>query len=182
MSHPKKPKLVQPILSILSSRWNEFWPSILEELKTVFGEAEFISEEIEFKETHYYDEELGTPIKRRILSFSKLISPEELVELKLFTYQLEQKYLRDNKRLFNLDPGILSYERLVLATFKEFTHRIYLRDGVWADLTLIFKNKKWVSLPWTYPDYKGETIQKILYEIRKRYKKKMADKYELVQG
>ena len=173
MSHPKEPRPVQPVLSILSSKWDFFWPRILDDLKEVFGVAEYISEEIDFIETDYYNQELGVPIKRRFISFEELVPPDRLVELKLFTYELERKNVRDGNRIFNLDPGIISLERLVLATFKEFTHRIYLRDKVWADLTLIYSNKGWVSLPWTYPDYKSKRLQDILFNIRQRYKVKL---------
>lgn len=174
MSVPKKPKDVLLVLSILGSKWDQFWPRVQEDLKEALGEIEYISPMILFTETTYYDRELGTPIYRRILSFKDLISPDKLADIKLTTNEIEKKYARqDGSRIFNLDPGILSFERFVLATGKEYTHRIYLREGIWADLTLIFQKGKWQSLPWTYPDYAKEDLQKILLLLRENYKRKL---------
>ncbi|MFW6216734.1 MAG: DUF4416 family protein, partial [Desulfohalobiaceae bacterium] len=79
----------------------------------------------------------------------------------------------DANRLFNLDPGYLTLEQLVLATGKNFTHRIYLDQGVFADLTLVYSKAGWQTLPWTYPDYAGRLLQDILNQLRQRYKQKL---------
>lgn len=140
----------------------------------MLGPVDLVSESIPFVETHYYDQELGVPISRRILSFASLVDPASLVEIKLFTNGLEQEYLEDGHRIFNLDPGLLSLERLVLATGKNYTHRIYLRNGIWADLTLIFQDRGWQTLPWTYPDYAGTRVQQFLTWMRERYKEQLS--------
>jgi hypothetical protein len=177
MSIPKKPKDVLLVLSILSSRWDEFWPALLLELEGIFGDVDYVSSMILFDETSYYDEELGTPIYRRFISFKKLVVPDRLPEIKLSTNRLEKRYQTDDgKRIFNLDPGILSFERFVLATGKEYTHRIYLKDGIWADLTLIFQKGRWQVLPWTYPDYAKKEIQDILLYLRNSYREKLRNK------
>ncbi len=169
-----QPKDVQPVLSILSSRWDDIWPGLGERLEHIFGKIEYISRDIPFVETSYYNEELGEPIYRRVFSFEGLVPPQELIEIKIKTNELEDEFRdREGKRIFNLDPGILSLERFVLATGKEYTHRIYLGKGVWADLTLIFQKGQWRSLPWTYPDYAGDELKGILYLIRESYKQKL---------
>jgi hypothetical protein len=174
MSTPQRPKPAQPILSILSSRWDLFWPGLLETLGKRFGRPDDVSDLFDFTETSYYDEELGTPIRRRIIAFEQLVPPEALPVMKLFTNELEGRSLDSSgNRIFNLDPGLLQLERLVLATGKEFTHRIYLRSGIWAEVTLIFQKGGWRALPWTYPDYAGTLVQAILTRIRDRYKDKL---------
>ncbi len=175
--YPKKTKDTLLVLSILGSKWDLFWPKIKEDLQDVLGEIDYISPKILFEETSYYDRELGTPIYRRILSFKDLVAPDRLADIKLSTNKIEIKYARDNgSRIFNLDPGILTFERFVLATGKEYTHRIYLKHGIWADLTLIFQKGGWQKLPWTYPDYVREDIQDILLFLRENYKKKVKGK------
>jgi hypothetical protein len=161
------------MLSVLSSRWEEFWPGLLPELRCIFGPEDFVSELFDFTETGYYDRELGVPIRRRILGFEPLADPQRLIDFKLATNELEAGRVRNGARLFNLDPGLVFPERLVLATGKNFTHRIYLGRGIWADLTLIYERGAWRTLPWTYPDYAGERVQGILGELRERCKSKL---------
>jgi len=176
MSIPCKPDPALAVLSILSSSWDRFWPGLLDELEVCLGPAGEITEPFDFLETSYYDQELGTPIQRRMLSFRELVDPSRLAEIKLFTNRLEQDHAAANdRRLFNLDPGLLTLERLVLATGKNYTHRIYLRHGIWADLTLIYQHKGWQALPWTFPDYGGQAMQAILSWFRESYKKRLQE-------
>ncbi|MFP4212837.1 MAG: DUF4416 family protein [Desulfohalobiaceae bacterium] len=174
MSKFQQPLPAQPILSILSSSWDEFWPALLQELEPELGLADYISEPFAFTETSYYNQELGVPILRRILAFEPLMPRQGLVRIKLLCHNLELSWARsDANRLFNLDPGYLTLEQLVLATGKNFTHRIYLDQGVYADLTLVYSKGGWQTLPWTYPDYGGRLLQEILNQLRQRYKQKL---------
>ena len=134
-----------------------------------FGKSDYLSDIIPFTETSYYDRELDTPISRRILTFEPLCNLDSLVNIKLATNALENRFKKETKRLFNLDPGLVTLERLVLATGKNFTHRIYLSQGIWADLTLVFTKGDWKDLAWTFPDYSSEKIKKHLRIIRTRY-------------
>jgi hypothetical protein len=174
MSRPSEPASVQPVVSVFGRDWDAFWPGLLREMEAELGPAEEVTDPFPFTETDYYDNELGTPIHRRIIAFKGLIDPVRLVDIKLAFNDLEAEYLRaDGTRRVNIDPGILSLERLVLATGKEFTHRIYLGRGIWADLTLLFQRGGWRTLPWTYPDYAAERVQSILTRIRSVYKAKL---------
>ncbi len=174
MSRPSEPAPVQPLVSVFGRDWDQFWPGLLRDMEAELGPADHVSDLFPFTETDYYDGELGTPIRRRIVAFEALIDPPRLVDIKLAFNELEARYARpDGTRRVNLDPGILSLERLVLATGKEFTHRIYLGRGIWADLTLLYQHGGWRSLPWTYPDYAGERVQSILTRIRSTYKAKL---------
>ena len=122
-----------------------------------------------FQDTEYYFEEMGRPLFRRFIVFSRLIDPGQLAEIKLFSNKVEQLHGRKGKRLVNIDPGYVVAERFVLATGKNYTHRIYLDKGIYADLTLVFNKGHYQTLPWTYPDYARDEIKGFLRIVRKRY-------------
>lgn len=170
MSTPAVPLPARAVLSVLSARWDEFWTGLRPRLEDLFGPVDYESEPIPFIQTGYYDRELGTPITRRILSFERLLDMDALAEAKLATNALEKEWERDGRRLFNLDPGYITQERLVLATGKNFSHRVYLSRGIWADLTLIFHGGDWFDLPWTFPDYATSEIKAHLTRLREMYK------------
>ncbi|HDQ41550.1 MAG TPA: DUF4416 family protein [Desulfonatronum sp.] len=175
MSIPKQPPKAQLLLSVFSSDWEQFWPNLLKKLEARFGPADMVSEPLSFKDTTYYHREFGAPLTRRLLGFQELVDQDQLVGIKLWTHALEQEHSRSGgRRLFNLDPGLLTMERLVLATGKNFAHRIYLGAGIFADLTLVYRNRGWKTLPWTFPDYAGETLQSLLENMRQAYREKLA--------
>jgi hypothetical protein len=122
-------------------------------LSSTYGQADFISAIIPFDYTDYYCTEMGENLVRRFLTMEKLIRPEELPDIKLATNGFEDKLNSNSRRQVNIDPGYISKAHLILATGKSYTHRPYLRDGIYADLTLVYQGKKFCSLPWTYPDY-----------------------------
>lgn len=174
MSTPIVPEPAQLILSVLSSQWNEIWPGLLKDLTDRFGPVDTVSDLFPFTETKYYDTELGIPIFRRLLAFTDLIPMDDLPGIKLWTNTVEQAHTSpDGRRRLNLDPGLLTFERLVLATGKNFTHRIYLGQGIWGDLTLIFQKGTWQDLPWTFPDYAGPVLKEHLTRIRLTYAEKI---------
>lgn len=170
MSTPALPLPAKPFLSVLSARWELFWDALRPRLEKLLGAVDYESALIPFTQTSYYDQELGTPISRRILSFATPLDMDRLAEIKLRTNALENQWLTNGQRLFNLDPGYLTQERLVLATGKNFSHRVYLGQGIWADLTLIFYKGGWFDLPWTFPDYATPEIKHHLSCIRDNYK------------
>jgi hypothetical protein len=113
---------------------------------------------------------MGWPLFRRFVAFRDLIRPESIVEVKLRTNELENAFVRDGKRSVNIDPGYICLERLVLVTGKNYTHRIYLSKGIYADLTLLFQRGCFRPLPWTYQDYGDEGLISQFNEIRANYK------------
>lgn len=169
MSTPRLPLPGKLILSVLGSNWDLFWPDLNRQLRECYGPFDYESEQIPFTETSYYDQELGTPIYRRFIAFEHLLPLERLPEIKTATNALENAAKINEKRIFNLDPGFITHERLVLATGKNFTHRIYLGKKIWADLTLIFTRGDWQNLPWTFPDYASEKTKIHLRRIREIY-------------
>lgn len=173
MSQPVIPDPGLLIISVLCARWDGCWPEVLHELEERFGVADKVSEVFAFEETSYYDAELGTPITRRLIEFEQLRPLGELAAIKLYTNSIEARYSQADKRLFNLDPGFVTSQSLVLATGKKYSHRIYLTDGIWADLTMIWQKKQWVEFPWTFPDYAGKEMKTRLTKVRQSYKNKL---------
>jgi len=173
MSTPKTPDPGLLILSVLSARFDELWDRLLADLETAYGPAAEVSDPFVFDQTDYYDVELGTPILRRLVAFEALRPLDELATIKLATNALEARYAEGERRAVNLDPGFVTAERLVLATGKNFSHRIYLHDGIWADLTLIWQKGGWKDFPWTFPDYAGEDMKRRLTKLRQLYKTKL---------
>ncbi|MEA1995882.1 MAG: DUF4416 family protein [Campylobacterota bacterium] len=168
MSQLKKSKPVKLIMSIIFKE-KEVLECVMRDLNRAFGKIDFVSEILPFDFTDYYCKEMGNPLKRQFISFLKLIPIEMLPKIKFKTNRIELRYTRDDNRQANIDPGYISAERLVLSTGKNFTHRIYLNDGVYADLTLIYQNKSFRPLPWTYPDYASPKIREIFRQIREKY-------------
>lgn len=168
MSKPMPAQSVKLIFSILATEV-ELLNNTVAVLSAAYGQPDFISAQMTFKYTDYYCPEMGENLIRRFMSMEKLIRPEGLPDIKLATNEIEKKSARDNRRRVNIDPGYISQAHLILATGKGYSHRPYLRDGIYADLTLIYQDKKFSSLPWTYPDYAGEKQLLILGKIRSKY-------------
>ena len=108
-------------------------------------------------------------LKKQFLSFEILIMPDQLADIKNSTIKIETEYSRDGNRSVNLDPGYLEESKLVLASTKNYSHRIYLKDGIWAELTLSYAAGKFVTYPWTYPDYQTELAYDFLKKTRDIY-------------
>jgi len=144
------------ILSVLYSSLEAATDAILE-MEKKYGRVEFETDEMDFLHTTYYREEMGANLKRKFFAFEKLIERDKLAEIKLWTNKLEEKYGEKVGdfvfRKVNLDPGIMSLANLTLASTKDYAHRIYLGNGIFAEITLIYEKKSFHSLPWTYPDY-----------------------------
>jgi hypothetical protein len=168
MSNPKAAEPVKLVLSVFSVSAEQLNETI-SELSALYGQADFISEQMPFDYTDYYSPEMGGALIRRFLSMEKLIRPDALPDIKMATNEIEQKSTLCSRRQVNIDPGYLSKAHLILATGKGYSHRPYLRDGIYADLTLIYQGKKFCSLPWTYPDYADEKQLLMLSKIRAKY-------------
>jgi hypothetical protein len=168
MSKPQEPKPAKLIIGIIMKDQSLFEPLALE-LSSKFGSFDMVSSWLPFDYTTYYEREMGKPLFRRLLSFRALIDQPDLAGIKLTTNHLEAQYSRDGRRRVNIDPGYLLYERFVLASGKNFSHRIYIGDRIYADLTLIYQRGAFEKLPWTYPDYADRPIIAFLEQVRNRY-------------
>lgn len=115
--------------------------------------------------TDYYQKEMGMNIEKVYLTYSRLITRQELASIKTFTNNLEQS-LSNNKRTINLDPGYITRDKLILATTKDYYHRIYLAQGIFAEVTLHYRQGRYRFFSWTYPDYKEPGVQELLAQAR----------------
>jgi len=138
----------------------------LANLLETLGETEEITEEMEFSHTDYYKNEMGENLKRRLLLFKSLRKREDLPNIKIKTNEIEKRLSNRGNRTVNIDPGYITLENVILATTKNYTHRIYLGGGIYGDLTLIFKGGTYRPLEWTYPDYASQQIISIFNKWR----------------
>ncbi len=176
MGNPKLHKPVKLIMSIIFKNTFSYEEAKCE-VQNNFGELDFEYKLLFFNYTNYYEKEFGPNLFRRIISFKSLIKPEILPDIKIFTNSIEKKMAKieenKTKRVVNLDPGYVDENKLILATTKNFSHRIYIRDGIFEEVTLYFSSKKFNAFPWTYPDYKSEKYTAIFESIREIYKKQL---------
>ncbi len=158
-------KLVIGVLSTRSNRHGE----LISAIEKDFGVTEKIYGPYPFTFTTYYTEEMGSDIERYFYVMKELVSPDALSDIKLETNRIEQTFMEDGKRKINLDPGILSADRFILATTKGRGHRIPLQKGIYGEITLMYMCKEFQILPWTYTDFATDTYRCLLKEIRKAY-------------
>jgi hypothetical protein len=143
--------------------------SAVNALSRLYGTIDLESLIMPFDWTSYYEAEFGKDLKRIFLCLSELVPQDALKDIKHYTCKLEEELSSGGKRSVNIDPGILTAERLVLATGKNFPHRIYLGGGVYADLTLVYQKGSFCPLPWTYPDYASQEIIEFWNRVRRSY-------------
>jgi hypothetical protein len=168
MSKPQPANSVKLLMSTIFTD-SDLLKRVFEALSKHYGSIDFIGAQIPFHYTDYYTKEMGSPLLRRFISFADLIRPESLPDIKLFTNDVENSFSVHGKRVVNIDPGYISQAHLILATCKGYTHRPYLRNGIYADLTLMYREKSFHSLPWTYPDYSEKPVIEMFNRIRSKY-------------
>ena len=166
----KKHKLIIGVLSVLHDREGE----IIKALTDEFGPADYKSEALPFLYTSYYNREMGDDIERFFISFERLILPDELSDVKIHTNYLEKFFSvqagEGLSRRVNFDPGILNLSHLILASSKDNVHRIPLKEGIYGEVTLGYKNGEFEPMPWTYRDYCSPEYWQILSCIRDIYR------------
>jgi len=137
----------------------------------LYGEIDVESDPVPFDFTDYYEDEMGTGLLRKFVSFATLIDPGRLAEVKVRANGLEREFAAGagGRRRINLDPGYVDASRLVLATTKNVAHRIYVGQGIYAEVTLTFRKNGCACFDWTYPDYRSGRYEGFFREIRRRY-------------
>ena len=168
MSRPQQPAPAKLVVGMFMRRKALFEPASVE-LAASYGDLDIVSAWMPFDYTRYYEREMGAPLFRRMIVFKRLIRQDALAGIKLAANALENRYRRQDKRQINIDPGYLLLERFVLASGKNFTHRIYIGSGIYADLTLIYQRGGFKTLPWTYPDYADTPMTDFLCQVRAKY-------------
>ena len=156
MGTPREPKPVKLFVALLSRR-EELFASVEQAMRALFGATDSTSGSLPWAVTDYYKKEMGSRLLRRFVSFAPLISPESLAGIKLKTQELEKGYQwrEDGKkgRQVNIDPGYLDGGKIVLASTKGASHRIYLSAGIYGEVTLLYQGASFQPLTNTYPDY-----------------------------
>ena len=144
--------------------------SLFPMLEDRFGPVDMISRWLDFAYTDYYYKEMGTLLFRKVFVFKNLIAQDELALIKEKTNEIENRFARAGKRSVNIDPGYLVSSRFILATGKEYSHRIYIGRKIYADLTLMYSKKHgFKTLDWTYPDYASKEMISFLSKVRDKY-------------
>ncbi len=144
-------------------------------LTNEFGDIAMQSDAIPFTFTEYYNKEMGDKILRQYFGFKLLISPDQIANIKRRTNAIEKTFEVNDQRQVNLDPGYMTQAKVALATTKDATHRIYLNDGIYAEVTLFFKGKSFCTWPWTYPDYSSDFTITFFNNLRDLYKQMLKD-------
>jgi hypothetical protein len=179
MGNPKEAEPAKLFMSLMLSEDGIFGQAT-EDLRLSYGEIDFMSERFPFLFTHYYEKEMGSPLFRHFISFKDLISVPLLPDIKRKTNLLEEKYGGSNgNRRINIDPGYLCLQHVLLATTKGYTHRPYLREGIYADLTLIFRERSFHALEWTYPDYRQPIVIELFNRLRESYREDLKRRKEV---
>jgi hypothetical protein len=162
-----------PVLLVIavSSRYLEVLQWARECAVNLFGPTILVSDAFAFTETDYYTPTMGTDLKKQFLLFERPIDGAMLADIKRQTNAWEVEYAALGRhaepRPLNLDPGYITPAKLVLASTKDHAHRIYLRDGIYAEVTLAYRDRRWQPLEWTYPDYRRDDYQRFFSECRR---------------
>jgi Domain of unknown function (DUF4416) len=145
---------VRPLVGLLASH-QELLQEALTELNSLFGPVFSTSAIIPFTYTKYYGKEMGSELWRQFVTFSDLHTPDGLADWKIVSNALEKKLGCNEQggRRVNIDPGYLAPGKLVLASTKDHEQRIYIHKGIYAEVTLRFRDKHFRTWDWSYPDY-----------------------------
>jgi uncharacterized protein DUF4416 len=179
MSNIRPPRRAKLIVGLLSSDADLF-DAARRSLEDHFGPTDHQSAQWPFSHTDFYLAEMGDDIQRTFLSFAELISVERLAELKRLTNEIEKRFCTklgrpDSLRPINIDPGYVGLTKLVLATTKDASHRIYIQAGIYAEVTLRFVSGAWETSPWTYPDFADTIYHEFFSMARNRLKQQLND-------
>lgn len=149
---------------------------VLDALTKDFGNISMKSEVIPFTHTTYYNKEMGDKLLRQWCVFDDLVDPDVLADLKHRTNRIESSFVHENKRRkVNIDPGLITLSNIVLASTKDYSHRIYIGKGIYAEVTLIYKNKRFRPLAWTYPDHQEKIALDFFEKAREALKNKLTN-------
>jgi hypothetical protein len=165
MGIPSKPLGVKIFVAVMyKSSLNP--DNVLKMLDDKFGKRECTYGPIPFSWSEYYSSEMGGDLHKVYISYENLVDRAELPSIKLFTNNIEGELAENNKRKVNIDPGYISRDKVVLATTKDFYHRLYLSDGIYGEVTLHYKRGQYRFFSWTYPDYRQLNIYQFFEKAR----------------
>lgn len=177
MGEPILQQRVTPLVALLAAD-TAFFDAVQKPLEELLGPVELRSPLFPFNPTDYYTPTMGANLKRCFFSFHNFADPAAMPDWKLATNALEEKLAPllapggTPPRPINIDPGYVTGAKLVLATTKDFAHRIYLRDGIFAEITMAFRRGVWLSHQFTFPDFKSGIYDKFLRRVRDNHLRK----------
>ena len=170
MAETAEPQPVKLIVGMLSGR-RELLGEAAERLARDLGPIDLSGEVVDFDFTHYYEAEMGGGLLRQFVAFERLIDPGRLADVKHTTNAIESQFAAAASggpaRPVNLDPGYVTEGKLVLASTKDFAHRVYVGGGIYAEVTLQYVHGKWVAHELTFPDYASGRYDAFLSEARR---------------
>nr|WP_146598662.1 DUF4416 family protein [Novipirellula aureliae] len=174
-------QLVEPVIRICAviSRYEEVRSWGIQTLSEAWGNVFLTTEPMPFHAGGYYQSEMGEELVKTLVAFESPCDPTPLADWKLATNGWEEAcaaaFDYAQKRPLNLDCGYVTQAKLVLATTKDRDHRIYLRNGIFAEVTLNYVHKEWVSHRWTYPDYRTDTVKQFTADCRAHLRKHLKE-------
>ncbi|MGE5189454.1 MAG: DUF4416 family protein [Gemmatimonadota bacterium] len=159
---PTPAKLLASVIYRDEGRFSEALRLLTERI----GAVERVSDRFPFDFTDYYAREMGAPLARRFVVAAGPVARDALAAAKEAAEAIEAALAVGGRRTVNIDPGLLTDENFILATGKNYSHRVYLRDGIFADLALVYEKGGYRALPWTYPDYASDAVRAFLADVR----------------
>ncbi len=169
-----KPTFPAPVLLVVAafSRHDDLLARARQELAARHGPVIHASASFDFNQTTYYEPTMGPGLRKQPGAFRDLMAADEILAIKLATNALEETLAEGypESRPINLDPGYLTLGKFVLATTKDQAHRLYLRDGIYAEVTLHFRAGVFQPWPWTYADYRLPEVIAFLGQAREYYR------------
>jgi len=171
-----RPPIDVKLIIAITFKDNLLLLDVKKRLQLLFGPIDLESEIYDFLYTQYYAAEMGEGLKKQFITFKNLIKPNAIVAIKLLTNHLEKQFLAAGKRRINIDPGYISSAKLVLATTKNYDHRIYLNKGIYGDVQLRMRDKHYRPNDWTYPDYRAPHSIAFFEKVKKHYLKQLKKK------
>jgi len=167
----KKPAGAKLIIGLLGCDKNAL-DTAVEAITKKFGKVDFISDIWPFEQTGYYAKETGQNILRQFVSIEKPVCPGRLAKIKHQTNRFERKLAEKIKtnlpRPVNIDPGLIESSKLVLASTKDYSHRIYIGKKIRAETTLIYDKGQWKTFDYTYPDYRQKCYHDFFSRVRNK--------------
>lgn len=143
------------------------------DLSADYSVVEHTSSAFAFDYTRYYEAEMGQDLLKQFFSFETLNDPEKLLNLKHSAMDIEQRLALGGKRRINIDPAYMELAKLVVASTKNFSHRIYIGENIYGDVQLQFRGGKFKAQEWTYPDYVMPEVLSFLSDVRTAYQRQL---------
>jgi hypothetical protein len=176
MGKPRPPLPVMLVLAI-TSRYESAFSWAIQRAQQDWGPVWKSGPRFAFDQTRFYESTMGDRLMKQLVAFDQLVDPEELASCKLRSNDWEDQFADleppDVQRPLNLDPGYITEAKLVLATVKNRDHRIYLRDGIYAEVTMAYHGKQWNGQRWTYPDYLTDENLQFLTDCRNELRRRI---------